>query len=467
QGGQGGQGGKQTGKQPGRGGAAVSASKLWEDHCARCHAEDGAGGVVEGKGVKSLLGDELLHPDHDRRMFDVIRGGSAEMGKAEFADKFTPQQAWALVVHIRELQERARRKRQPGPTPKAPAERVFSTQRASCVVQTVVGTGLETPWAVDFLPAGKGPEGFAGGMLITEKEGRLRVFANGKLSEPVEGVPKVWAQGQGGLLDVAVHPDYANSGWIYLAFSQPFAERDNNAATTTVIRGKLSKQGDGLALTDQQTIFRARPEQALRAGLHFGCRIVFDPADASGKRKGFTYICIGEHGSGNHAQELGRPNGKVHRVTDDGQVPGDNPFVGVDKAYETIWSYGHRNPQGMVFDLQGRLWVTEHAPRGGDELNLVERGANYGWPIVGHGINYSDMPLSTPWPEFAPAAKDKQLTPPVWRWLPSTAVCGLDVARAGPAGEAFAGWRGDLLAGGLAGQTVRRVRIAAGMVVEV
>ena len=222
---------------------------------------------------------------------------------------------------------------------------------------------------------------------------------------------------------------------------------------TKVVRGRI----EGGRWTDEQTIFAADPASYLPTDIHFGCRIAFDPLDSS-----ILYFTIGERGRGERAQDLSLPNGKIHRVHDDGRVPNDNPFVGREGALATIWSYGHRNPQGLVFDAEGHLWDTEHGPRGGDEVNRIERGANYGWPEVSFGINYNGAPYRTPWP-----AAGQGFVMPAFVWLPSVGACGLDVARGGWLGEMFPMWRGDLLAGGLSGQNLDRIRLdAEGKVVE-
>jgi glucose/arabinose dehydrogenase len=205
-------------------------------------------------------------------------------------------------------------------------------------------------------------------------------------------------------------------------------------------------------MTDR-VIWRALPGHYGRGGVHFGCRFVWGDV-VEGKQQ--LFFCIGERGSGELAQDLTRPNGKVYRVFDDGSIPKDNPFVDVEGAYPAIWSYGHRNPQGLVRDLEGNLWDTEHGPRGGDELNLIGKGNNYGWPIISFGINYNGAPLTVPWADVAgDKAKGKTFTMPIDLWLPSVGVCGLDVSTGG----VFEGWKGDLFAGGLAGQSIDRFRI--------
>jgi glucose/arabinose dehydrogenase len=210
---------------------------------------------------------------------------------------------------------------------------------------------------------------------------------------------------------------------------------------------------------EQKTIFEAKPEHYLPGGVHFCSKFAFDPFDPT-----ILFFGIGERGQQNFAQDLTRPNGKIHRVKDDGSIPTDNPFVGTKDAYESIWSFGHRNPQGTTFDLAANLWVTEHAPRGGDELNLITKGSNYGWPLVSFGINYNGAALRTPWVDTSPdVPQDSAIQMPTLRWIPSIATCGLCAVDAAQ----FPQWKGDLLCGGLAGQRVDRVRVRGDQLIEV
>lgn len=447
-------------------GGAGGVTQVWIDNCAKCHSEQGQGG---GAGTATLLTDDLFDAKHDRRFFDAIKKGVPNHGMDAFGETMNDAKIWALVVHIRELQMKDWRDRHGSPTPRKPADTVFKTQRHSFRVETVIEKGLSVPWAVDFYPAKSG--GPVPSMLVTERSGGLRVYENGKLSDRVEGTPKVYARGQGGMMEVALHPDFATNGWVYLSFSDPVQGENRTLGSTKIVRGKIVQEGDKRRWTDEQTIFEAKKEHHLNASIHFGSRIAFDPPGKDGKRLGHIYFTIGEHGYMEYAQNLGRQNGKVHRLNDDGSVPSDNPFAnaptdGDDFKYRSIWSYGHRNPQGLVFDLAGNLWDTEHCMRGGDELNLIRKGGNYGWPLVAFGINYNDSPFKTPWPEMHDDAKDKNIVMPTLRWLPSIATCGLDVVRPGPLGEAFPKWKGDLLAGGLAAQTIQRVRVDGDKVVE-
>lgn len=313
---------------------------------------------------------------------------------------------------------------QPGPEPASVPARI-----------TAVVGGLNHPWAMAFLPEG--------GVLITERPGNLRLLRiPGGLSKPLAGVPKVAAQGQGGLLDVALSPDFAQDRYVYLSY----AEADGSKSGTAVGRGKLS--ADGSALEDFRVLFRQQPK--LSSGLHYGSRLVFDD-------KGYLYISLGENNQRPTAQDLDKLQGKVVRLKADGSVPTDNPFVGQAGARPEIWSYGHRNPQGMALNpWSGQLWENEHGPRGGDEINLVERGKNYGWPLATHGINYSGQPI----PE-AKAAELPGMEPPLYWWPKSPAISGMAFYNA----DRFPAWRNSVFIGALANQNLIRLTLDGDRVV--
>jgi glucose/arabinose dehydrogenase len=294
-----------------------------------------------------------------------------------------------------------------------------------------VADGLDHPWAVAQLPDGR--------FLITERGGRL-LLLDGPGAKPrgISGVPPVFARGQGGLLDVALHPDYNKNGWIYLAFAKPIGD----GAHTAIVRGKL----DNDRLTDLETVFDPPADQATSRPVHFGCRLAFDG-------RGHLFFSIGDRGGpatpDNPAQDLSQIAGKIHRIHDDGRIPADNPFVDTPGAMPSIWAYGSRNAQGLVYDsATGRLWETEHGPRGGDELNLIRRGANYGWPLVTHGINYNGTTITEK--TSAPGMED-----PIVDWTPVIAASGLALYQ----GDKFPRWRGNLFAGGLAGQRLVRLEL--------
>lgn len=255
----------------------------------------------------------------------------------------------------------------------AASQQQFPSEEGPLIVDTVAD-GLRNPWSLAFLPGGKD-------MLVTERPGNLRIVnAEGKVGPPVSGVPKVWAEGQGGLLDVALSPAFGKDRTVYLSFAE---EGSDGKAGTAVGRGQLS--ADRARLENFTVIFRQLPK--LSEGNHFGSRLVFD-------RDGYLFIALGENNQRPTAQDLDKLQGKIVRLWPDGSVPKDNPFVGQDAVRPEIWSYGHRNQQGAALNpWTGKLWTHEHGPRGGDEINIPQAGKNYGWPIATHGINYSLLPI--------------------------------------------------------------------------
>jgi aldose sugar dehydrogenase len=299
---------------------------------------------------------------------------------------------------------------------------VHRSERHSFRVDTVVG-GLEHPWSVAILPDG--------GMLVTERPGRLRlVRPGGGEAGVVAGVPEVAARGQGGLLEVTLHPDFATNRYVYLTYSKP----GEGGATTALARGRL---GEG-RLEEVRDLFVA--DAWSQAGAHFGSRVTFG---ADGK----LYMTVGERGNMANAQNLGNHAGKVLRLNDDGTVPADNPLVTTEGARPEIYAYGIRSPQGLTrHPATGELWETEHGPRGGDEVNLIRPGRNYGWPVITYGINYNGNPIS----DITAQAGMEQ---PLHYWVPSIATSGLTFYT----GSAFPEWRGNLFAGGLAGMHLARL----------
>jgi glucose/arabinose dehydrogenase len=304
---------------------------------------------------------------------------------------------------------------------------------------TTITKGLEHPWALAFLPDRKG-------MLVTERPGNLRVVsADGKLSGPIDGVPKVWAKGQGGLLDVALSPDFKLDRTVYLSYAEGGGEGDK--AGTAVGRGRLSE--DLTAIKDFKVIFRQEPK--LSVGNHFGSRLVFD-------RDGYLFITLGENNDRPTAQDLDKLQGKIVRIYPDGKVPDDNPFVGQAGVRPEIWSYGHRNPQGAALNpWTGTLWENEHGPQGGDEVNIIERGKNYGWPLATHGINYSGQPI--------PEAKGKTAegtVAPHHVWEKSPGLSGLAFYDA----DRFKAWQHNAFIGALVTQELIRLQFDGDRVVH-
>ncbi|MFT5423653.1 MAG: glucose/arabinose dehydrogenase [Phycisphaerales bacterium] len=422
--------------------AAQPVNDLWANKCASCHGTN-----AQGTTALSLTAASDWLGTNDRALYDALLEHDTLDDGSTGAD-LSAAQAWALINYTRELQEQARKTREPAPTPKAGG--VFESTHHNYKLETVINSGLDTPWGVAWFEDGR--------MLITERSGSLRVLDDTKLSDPVRNTPAVRAQSQGGLLDVAVLLEPGNPDpWVYLSFADP-QDRDG---MTKVVRGKVRSAGRGaLTWADEQTIWQADPDDYTGGGIHFGSRLVFD-------NQGHLFFTIGERGQGTHAQDLTRPNGKVHRVNLDGSIPDDNPFVGRDEGgsgggvYESIWSYGHRNPQGLAIDSNGTLWDTEHGPRGGDEINIITKATNFGWPVISFGMNYNGTPLESPWPDVI-GDDANAMALPNFRWLPSIAACGLDIGR----GPQFPNWNNDLFAGGLAGQVLERLRFANGVITE-
>lgn len=297
-----------------------------------------------------------------------------------------------------------------------------------------VADSLVNPWSIAFLPGGD--------MLVTERPGRLRIVRNGRLlASPVAGVPEVFTRGQGGLLEVLPHPNFTSNRLLYLSYAKPLG--DSTAATTAVIRGRFEND----RLTNVEQIFEA---QTRGAPGHFGSRLAFD-------REGYLFITVGDRivpPSGDlerhPAQDLSNHHGTINRIHDDGRVPADNPFVGREGARPEIWSYGHRNSQALAIHPQtGDVWATEHGPQGGDELNLIRKGLNYGWPVIGFGVNYRTGAA------IHSGTMRAGMEQPAHVWVPSIGVSGMQIYT----GDKFPEWKGSVLVGGLVGEQLVRLTL--------
>ena len=305
--------------------------------------------------------------------------------------------------------------------------RIVKTEKVSFQVETYAD-GFEIPWGMAFLPDNR--------MMVTDRIGDLWIVEkDGKDKVKVIGeIPNVRSKGQGGMLDVAVHPDFNTNSYIYLSFS----DYSENKSHTSLIRAKLVNN----SLVNSQIIFRPEEKFFTKRSLHFGSRIIFDD-------KGFIFFCIGDRGDRDLAQNLDMPNGKMYRIRDDGTIPIDNPFYYTKGAIKSIWSYGHRNPQGLAIHPSTRqLWEAEHGPRGGDEVNIILRGHNYGWPVITYGKNYSGTIISK-------LTHHEGMDQPVFHWTPSIAVCGIAFYE----GSQFPEWKNNLLATSLKYERLHRVEL--------
>ncbi|GAA4274579.1 PQQ-dependent sugar dehydrogenase [Aquimarina gracilis] len=289
----------------------------------------------------------------------------------------------------------------------------------------VVVPELQIPWGMTWLPDGS--------MLITEKRGELIHFKSGE-KILIKNVPEVYNRNQGGLLDIELHPNYKENGWIYITYSS--REGTEKGGNTALIRAKLEND----QLTNIEKLYKGTPNTT--RGHHFGSRIEFDT-------EGYLYFCIGDRGNRDvNPQDITKDGGKIYRLHDDGSIPKDNPFINEKGAKKAIYSYGHRNPQGMAIHPNGAIWVHEHGPRGGDEINPIKKGVNYGWPVITYGINYSGTKITN-------ITQKKGMEQPLYYWTPSIAPSGMDFVTS----DKYPDWKGDLLVGSLKFQYLELVEL--------
>lgn len=392
--------------------AIQTGQALYQTHCASCHGTPSQPGQTP-----DLFDDEWVHGGSDQAILKVINEGLLDAGMPAFGDTLADGYKDNIISYLRNSRE----EKMPVPITDVPME------QGDVLVENWV-QGLDEPWGLAFTGEQSA--------IVTEKKGTLRIIQNGELlDDPVKGTPEVSDRGQGGLMDVALDPDFATNGWVYLSFSH---RNETGAVMTKIIRGRIKDH----IWADQQTLFEAKPEHYNKTRYHFGSRITFDNG-------GHLFFSIGDRGKKDEAQDLTRPNGKIHRIKRDGTIPPDNPFIDREGAYPSLYAYGNRNPQGLiVHPMTGVLWETEHGPKGGDELNVIRSGVNYGWPEISYGRNYNGT-------ELTPYTAKPGMAQPASHWTPSIAVCGLDVYT----GDLFEGWKGKLLVGSLANQSVRLVSV--------
>ncbi|GMQ27300.1 PQQ-dependent sugar dehydrogenase [Algoriphagus sp. oki45] len=309
-----------------------------------------------------------------------------------------------------------------------PIDETFATQTDKLLIKVdTLYSELENPWGMTWLPDGK--------MLITERKGEILIFQDDAFTgQKIQGLPPVHEVNQAGLLDIAIHPKYEENGWIYIAYAKHF---EDSTGATTIMRFKL----DGNNAFNQEELIVAGP--SWKGGRHFGSRIVFD-------NDGYLYFSNGDKGNiPMNAQNLNNAHGKIHRIMDDGTIPADNPFTDSLGNVSSIWTYGNRNPQGMIYDkVNNRLWEVEHGPMGGDELNLIEKGKNYGWPVITYGQNYNGTPITD-------ITEKEGMEQPVHYWVPSIATCGMTLVTS----DKYPAWKGNILVAALAKQHIARVEL--------
>lgn len=394
---------------------------VYNNLCVGCHNSQ----------KSPFVGRQWLFGSSRDEIFNSIKHGRIAYGMPAFTAGLKDKDIYALTDYILAMQKQQSlipEEHQPAATGLEVSEEL------TFKVDTVL-SGLDVPWGLEFLPGGD--------LLIAERSGELlRCSADGKRTS-IKGVPTVFAKGQGGLLDLELHPNYDENGWIYFSFSRP-DEKDNSIANTAIMRARLN----GDQLVDKELIFAAQP--ATDKTYHFGCKLEFD-------REGYLYFSVGDRGNRDrNPQTLDNDCGKIHRIYDDGRIPKDNPFVDVPNAKGSIYSYGHRNPQGVCMHPEtGRIWTDEHGPKGGDEINLIEKGKNYGWPVISFGINYNGTPFTN---DTAKAGMEQ----PVLYWVPSIAPCGMTFVK----GDRYPAWKNNILTGSLRYGYLHRVVLKGDQVVH-
>ncbi len=398
--------------------------------CANCHGEQHEGGLG-----RSLKTDPFKQVGTSISFLEYVKKGNTKVGMPSFGGALSDKQIGSVEQYIIAVRKEAAAGAGDGARSEAGASSRAPTGDTHAFEVEDFFELEGTPWAIRFFADGSG--GF-----VTRREGTLHRFnQEGELFE-ICGTPEVQVGGQGGLMEVALHPDYADNGWVYLAYSHKLA--DAKRAMTRIVRGRV--QSD--RWLREELIYEAPEETYVGSKNHWGVRIVF--------QDGYLFFPIGDRGKMQDAQDLTKPNGKIHRIYDDGRVPADNPFVKEPDALPSIWAYGVRNPQGLdLHPSTGALWEAEHGPKGGDEINLIEPGKNYGWPEITYGINYNGKPITD-------RTEAPGMEQPKHYWVPSIAVCGIDFYE----GTVFPNWNANLFAGGLAAQELHRLIIQDGEVVD-
>ena len=402
------------------------AKVIYDQYCSNCHGKD-----LRGGNAQSLLDGVWQFGDGRGYVNRNIKFGIPHLGMPSYENSLSDEEIDLLVDWLYNEQQRAGVEK---PDPPAQLESLEYTMGTEVWVD-----GLDIPWAIVFLNQDTA--------LFTERPGKLKMVVQGKLiDQPVEGIPEVVAEGQGGLLDVNIDPDYSKNGWIYLSYShrlESTEEGERPPAMTRIVRGRIRN----MTWVDEQVIYEAPHDSYLTTRHHYGNRIVFD-------RKGYMYFSIGDRGIQDQAQDPTRPNGKIHRIYPDGSIPEDNPFL--QQGLASLYTLGNRNPQGLsVHPETDEVWSVEHGPLGGDELNLIRVGTNYGWPVITYGSNYDGRPVSE-------LTRKEGYAQPALYWKPSIAVCGMEFYH----GDAFPKWNNKLLVCALKFEEVRLLDLEADRVMH-
>jgi aldose sugar dehydrogenase len=386
-------------------------TQIYGQYCASCHGEK----------MEAFVDRKWNHGKSKRKLVSSIYWGNENGGMPSFKDAIVKndinRMAEMLLEYIKNVDQYKVSTR--------PTVNLFKSEGITITLDTIA-SGLVSPWGFAQLPNGN--------YLISDREGELYQVDKNKNKTIIKNTPKVLAEGQGGLMDIELHPNYATNGWVYLSYSKFKKEEDKKLATTAIVRGKIVNN----EFTESQEIFEAQPYTETKH--HYGGKMVFD-------KNGYLYFSVGERGKEkDFPQSTENDNGKIHRLNDDGTVPKDNPFVNDGKSKASIYSYGHRNPQGLALNyLTGQIWEHEHGPRGGDEINIIRKAANYGWPVISYGINYDGKPITD-------ISKKDGMEQPELYWIPSIAPSGMAFVNS----DKYPGWKGNIMVGSLRYQYLNR-----------
>jgi aldose sugar dehydrogenase len=427
-----------AGPAAGRGGRGPNPQALmFTARCASCHGTD-----LAGARAASLFNHEMLSRRTDEQLRQVILNGNAAVDMPAFRGQISEEEVDQLIVYLRLQGGQLRTLPTYVPDPN---NQVLRTQKQTVRIE-VLATGLDTPWGAAFLPDGR--------LLVTERAGRIRILdKDGKLQpEAVKGTPAPWVRQDGGYFDIAVHPDYARNGWVYLSYSEivpgysgpmpapgvagpPGGAPPLPPSNTRIVRGRINANNEWV---DQQDIVKIPNALYTPSIIHYGQRFLFDG-------KGHLFWTLGDRGDITNGQDLSNPMGKVHRINDDGSIPKDNPFVTLGGAWPSIWSYGNRNAEGLAFDPRsGLLWESEHGPTGGDEINVIEKGKDYGWGVVSMGTQAGITR------QHAPLMID-----PIAYYTPTIGPSGISFYT----GNRYPGWKNSLFVAALTGQKLLRLEV--------
>lgn len=378
--------------------------KIFTQYCSSCH----------GERIEAFVDRQWKHGKSKAEIVASISNGYTDLGmpswKGIIPTKDIDKLAELIVQNIANVDKYK--------VSNKPTSNIFKSEGMTVSLDTVA-TGFESPWGFAQLPNGD--------YLITDRAGVLYMVDQNRNKTIIKNTPKVLAEGQGGLLDIELHPNYITNGWVYLSYSKFKEENGTKMTSTAIMRGKIK----GNEFTESQEIFEALPYTKTKH--HYGSRIVFD-------KNSYLFFSVGERGMEKvFPQSTENDNGKIHRLNDDGNIPKDNPYINDGKNHGSIYSFGHRNPQGLTLNNEtNEIWETEHGPRGGDEVNVIKKGANFGWPVISYGINYDGKPITD-------ISKKEGMEQPQIQWTPSIAPSGLTFVT----GDKYPAWKGNLLAGSL------------------